>query len=100
MPNKIIPYKKSGNDYYYVIINIEGQYIMIRQYIFNSFSNTITYQESNSTSYYVNYFNPEPTSLSCLLMKYSETEVIICFFVEWNIVYHIVLNTNTFQEIS
>ena len=96
--NKVIPYKKTENNYYYAIINVEGKNIMVRQYIFNSLSNSISYH--NSTSYYVNDFSPESTSISCLLMPYSSSDAITCFFVEWNNVYHVVFDTNTFQIIS
>ena len=92
----IIPYGHLYNEYYYVIINIESQKIMIREYIYDSSNNNITFKESYS--YDVNGGAKE--GITCELMYYLDSKVIACFYGEWEYTFYIVLNTTDFSLIS
>ena len=96
----IIPYGYLNNEYYYVIINIESQKIMIREYIYDSSNNNINFKKS----YIYNVSEVTKEGITCELMYYNihnkDNKVITCFYGDWESTFYIVLNTINFNLIS
>ena len=93
----IIPYGYLNNEYYYVIINIESQKIMIRKYIYDSLNNNINFKKS----YIYNVSESTKNGITCELMYYNiDNKVITCFYGDWKDTFYIVLNTTDFSLIS
>ena len=92
----IIPYGHSGNQYYYLIITVEEQNIIFRKYIYDSSSNTISF----NNSYYYNTEISLYKSIGCELMYYSNQKVISCIYGDWNNAYCKVFNIINFESIS
>ena len=76
----IIPIRQSGNQYYYVIINIENNAIYIRKYVYNSSNNEIYLEEIH-----INTISQTDikNAITCQLMGSNYEKVIICFFGTW-----------------
>jgi hypothetical protein len=95
---RIIPYGHDNNEYYYAIfsINDNDKIIIIRQYIFNSSSNSISLKNIKS-------YNPSLDDLkkgiTCQLMNYLYKKVITCFYGDWSYSYCSIFNITNFEII-
>ena len=79
-PNSLVPYGHSNKNYYYVIIYINEKNIYFKQYIFNSLNNELLLNQTFSyTTNITGNLYPE-NGISCTLMKYSNKNVIACFY--------------------
>ena len=85
---KVVPYKHIDNKFYFSIISIENQNILIENYVYSNFA--ISFE--GNCSYPID-FNPYNISLTCELMKYSNNKVIVCFVGGNNFVYFFAFNT-------
>lgn len=76
----IVPYGHSNNLYYFALMYISGKSIIFKNYRFNSLSNeTSQFQSFSYTTNITGNLNPE-NAISCSLMKYSNKNVITCFY--------------------
>ena len=94
---QIVPYNHYDHYYYYAIIFIKSNHIIIKNYIFDSYENTIRL-EGNYTYYRGEYIFD--LSLSCELMTYSSNKVILCFYGQYSQSYYTVFNISGFQPID
>ena len=93
---QIIPYGHLNNEYYFVIITIDDDAIVIREYIYDSIMNQIFYQDSHI--YSINTIHND--GISCILMIYSDNKVITCFFNQEKKINYKVFNISNFEIIN
>ena len=91
----IIPYDNSGDEYYFFIISIEGQSFLFRKYIYNSSSNSVSFNISYSYNTYMDIYK----SIACELMDYSSQKVVSCIYGVWGTSYCKVFSINDFNPI-
>ena len=64
----IIPYDNSGDEYYFFIISIEGQSFLFRKYIYNSSSNSVSFNISYSYNTYMDIYKSIASFIKHLLL--------------------------------
>ena len=92
----IVPYGHTGKKYFFYIIYYNDLSIIFYNYLFDSFSNNIslnnTYSYNNGTYKY--------SSISCQLMKYkSNNKLISCFYID-NKYHFYCMNFNPFNNLD
>ena len=92
---KIIPYGSNGDDYYFLIIQVDNDNLLIRKYKYSYFN--IEYVDSYTVSC---GFWPYKLSFSCELMNYNNAKVVTCFLGYWDKLSYVSFYTDSFLKID